>query len=259
MPKQKQKKDEGKYVVPALDRAHLILALVVEKPGKLRMIDITRSLGLNKSSVFSLLKSMTRLGWLSLSQDNTYAIGDTLALYGSSSLYQFEIVRHFHTLAQQAATELEGTYQLSILDKTNVLYLARVASKNSAHVSTYPGLRLPAHCTAMGKAMLAGLSREELDDLYGQDFLEKVTVNTVDNLDDLYRQLREYKRQGYVFEVGEAISGFSCIGVPVYGHSGNTRAAISFTTPEIYPFPSFERAVQTVTALARDIANALNP
>lgn len=254
---QKRKMDEGKYAVPALDRAHLILALVAAQPGKLRMIDIVHSTGLNKSSVFSLLKSMTRLGWLSLSRNDTYAIGETLALYGSASLYQFEIIRHFHALAQQAVTELEGTYQLSILDKTNVLYLAKVASKNSARVPTYPGLRLPAHCTAMGKVMLSGLSREELDNLYGQEFLEKVTVNTVDNLDDLYRQLRECKRQGHVLEVGEAISGYSCISAPIYGHNGNIRAAISLTTLEIYPSSFFERAAHTVITLARDITKEL--
>ncbi len=249
--------DDDRYTVPALARAHQILALVAERAGGLRMIDIVKGTGLNKSSVFSLLKTMTRLGWLASSRQGTYEIGETLAVYGSSRLYRFDVVRHFHSLAQQAAGVLEGAYQLSVLDKTNVLYLAKVTSKNSVRVPTYPGLRLPAHCTAMGKAMLSALPREELDTLFGQDFLEKVTMNTVADLDELYHQLRECRHQGYALEVGEAMSGYSCVGAPVRNHSGGICAAVSLTTSESYPSPFFERAAEVVTGLARDIAAAL--
>src|SRR5699024_9444704 len=127
--------------------------------------------------------------------------------------------------------KLKATMQVSKLDETDTLYLAKKEGNSSVKLTTEPGMKIPAHATAMGKVLLSKLSWEELIQVYADKQLKPLTTNTVKNLESLYKQILTLKKNGHIKEYGEAVEGFNCISSPIYNPNGKIIAATSVTIP----------------------------
>lgn len=250
--------EDHKYSVPALDRAHRILACITENPAKLRLTDIVRATGLHKGTVFATLAAMRKLGWVQCTSQKTFEIGQTLTFYGSARLFQFELIKLFHDEARHCSEVLDTTYQLAILDKTDVLYLAKVESSGALKTPTYPGLRLPAHSTALGKVLLSDCTREALDALFPEKKLPQITPATVSTVEGLYEQLSVYRQKGFCQEVEEAMYGYACVAAPIRNVIGSVAAAVSITGVASQSRAAFDTAASTVCMLAGNISRKLN-
>jgi DNA-binding IclR family transcriptional regulator len=93
---------------------------------------------------------------------------------------------------------------------------------------TYIGFRTEAHSTAGGKALLSGLSNEQVRSLYKDIQLEKVGKNTITDIDDLVRELEKVRNQGYALDDEELVEGIRCISAPIKA-GGKVVAAVSVT------------------------------
>lgn len=223
---------EQKYWVPALERATNILNLIAEQQGQLRLMELSKKSAINKSTLFSLLNTMCCLGWVFKNTDETYSLGKVIGLFGASYLNQFDILKFFNLEAQSAVAKINETIQLSVLEGREIIYLGKRDANKPFVLASYPGMRLPAYCTAMGKVHLSGLSYEELKNLYPELKLTPLTPYTVKNIEGLWRQIDEFRKNGYAVESQEAVIGYACIAVPVYNHQKKIIAAISATFPE---------------------------
>lgn len=217
------------YIVPAIEKAHHILMLIADSKDKgLKLTDIVSKLNYNKSTVFSLLTSMEQFNWVVKNDDATYDIGSTLGRWGTEFFRNFNIRDVFDQEAKALANEINQTIQLSVLDGQDIIYLSKQSGNQSFQIMTYPGLRVKAYATAMGKILLSKFSCTELADLYGEK-LEPLTMATVQNIRDLWKQIESYHANGYIIEREETMLGFVCLAVPIFNDKYEIIAATSTT------------------------------
>lgn len=221
--------DKKNYVVPAVEKAHHILMLLANnKDRELKLTDIVSELKYNKSTVFSLLGSMEQLRWVVKNGNATYDIGSTIGRLGMEFFRKFNIKTVFDKEVKELVREINQTMQLSILDGKDIIYLSKQDANQPFQIMTYPGLRIPAYVTAMGKILLSKFSEQELIDFYGEK-LEPLTMATVKTVADLYKQIQFYHVNGYIIEREETVLGFTCLAVPIFNDKHEVIAAMSTT------------------------------
>ncbi|MCD9020658.1 IclR family transcriptional regulator [Cohnella silvisoli] len=220
---------DAKYRVPAIERAHLIIKEISQSPGKLKLIDLSKALTINKSSMYSLLLTMESLGWIEKETGDTYRLGRELSRFGHAANQQFDLTGSFHKEASLTKLKLGESLQLARLEGREVLYIAKEEAPTPVRLASEPGMRLPAHATALGKAMLADLSDDEIDLLYGseQEPYRSLTINTSTTLQALKKDLKQIRSQGCALDIEEAVVGFCCAAAPIRNAQGKAIAAVS--------------------------------
>ncbi|MBP1965082.1 IclR family transcriptional regulator [Paenibacillus aceris] len=220
---------DDKYRVPAIERAHLILKEISLQPGQLKLIDLSRSLSINKSSMYSLLLTLENLGWIEKEAGETYRLGRELSRLGHAAIQHRDLNESFHKEASLTKLKLGESLQLARLDGNEVLYLAKEEAPTPVRLASGPGMRLPAHATALGKVMLADLSDEELEVLFGanQEPFSQLTVHSITSLQALKKNLEQIRTQGFALDLEEAVIGFSCAAAPIRNSEGKVIAAVS--------------------------------
>jgi IclR family KDG regulon transcriptional repressor len=102
-----------------------------------------------------------------------------------------------------------------------------VASEGLVQFSTYVGMRWPAHCSAVGKALLAFLGETELHNTLRHLSLHRFTPRTMTSRRVLERRLRSFRRLGYSWEMEEGETGVACVAAPLFGRRDQLVAAVS--------------------------------
>lgn len=244
---------ERKYWVPAIDKANQVLALIDRQPYKHRLIDLSRLLGINKSSLYSLMLTMEQLQWVTMDKGNMYGIGPALGSFGKTYFHQNIIVELFRREAPRIRDELGESLQLAELHGTQVYYLAKEEIQGPVRLATGPGDRFPAHATALGQAMLAELSEQEFQQLYPDPMgpLEMPTPRTVHTPAALSEKLRDVPLRGYAIEMEESITGFCCIAAPIRAAGRAYPMAVSCTMPIHHWDRKHAAVAETIQRLAK--------
>lgn len=245
---------EQKYWVPAIERATAVLQAIAEQQSKLRLMDLSKLVGINKSTLFSLLNTLCCLGWVFRNQDDTYALGKFIGALGAGYFNQFDILKFFNLEAKVTVDKINETIQLSILDGRDIIYLGKQDADKHILIATFPGMRLPAYSTAMGKVHLSQYTYEQLMELFPEYHLPPRTPFTVKSIEGLWKQIEDFRVDGYIFESQEAGIGFSCVAVPVYNHEKKIIAAISATLLETIRTPKHDETVVELLDLSHRVS-----
>jgi DNA-binding IclR family transcriptional regulator len=152
------------------------------------------------------------------------------------------------------ADETGETVNLAVLDRADVLYLLSCPGRFHLRVQATPGMRLPAHCTALGKCMLAQLDPEEARRRLGPEPYPALTNATARTWTTLERQLEAARTNGYALSVGEYESGLLACAVPV-GPGAEPVAAMNVAASATRLSP--ETLVKTIVPRLTDVAAAL--
>ncbi|MFB4167341.1 IclR family transcriptional regulator [Virgibacillus sp. JSM 102003] len=243
-----------KYWVPALERSNLIIEQIATNPDGLRLIDLANRLEINKSSMYSLLNTMEKLGWIEKGQNEKYNLGSVLGFIGSTYLNQFNIMETFSSEAKKAIQIVDEHIQLGKLMGGDVFYIGREEGSSPVRLVTDPGTRFAAYASAIGKIQLAQYEYDELKEIYKDESFKKKTDYTVENIDQLWDQLQKAKIDGYVVEEQEGAEGFYCVGAPVYDHSNRIVYGISFTMPKSSWIKKKEIATKEIIELANKLS-----
>lgn len=218
---------DNKYWVPAIERADRVLRLVAEHPGELRLMELSKRTDIHKSSMFSLLHTLEKLNWIRKDKDDTFRLGPGLGTLASGYFQHNDLIDAFHIEAAITKAAVEETVQLAELAGTEVLYLAKEEYPGPVKLTSEPGMRLPAHSTALGKVLLSALSPDRISELYGSYSWEhRMTPHTIADPQSLEKALRLAREQGYAEDVEEAVQGFCCIAVPIR-RGGHVVSAVS--------------------------------
>ncbi|MBB6733643.1 IclR family transcriptional regulator [Cohnella zeiphila] len=218
---------ERKYWAPAVERAHLVLQAVAANPARLRLTDLTEKTGINKSTMFSLLHTMEELEWLRRDGADCYALGSIFASLGSAYLSGHPLIDRFLEKAKSTVERIGETVQLSRLERREIVYLAKKEAPHPVRLLSEPGSRMPAHSTAMGKALLAGMADPDIRKLYEGYEWERLTPHTIGSVEPLLAELASVRREGCAFDAEEAVLGFRCVAAPVLDAGGSPQAAVS--------------------------------
>ena len=207
---------DERSLVPAVTRAVAILDLLAEQRQALGISAIARRLGLPKSSVANLCSTLVDTGLLRV-QDGGVRLGQHLAQLGSAYLAGIDQVRLFQDSCELLNAGRNDTVQLALLSHNiDVIYLAKRDGVNPVRLASAPGRALPATCTATGKAMLATLDADDLDDrLAAAGVLPQLTPHSITTVTGLRRELDLIRSRGYALDQEEVIEGVVCIAIAI--------------------------------------------
>ncbi len=204
---------------PAVTRAAALLDELASSDEPLGLSDLARRLGLAKSSLSNLCVALEEAA-LIRRVDTRYTLGHKLVELASSYLRKVDLLSEFHAQARELATAAHETMLLGLLDGAEVLYLARHDGTQPIRLASDVGRRMPAVCTALGKAMLSTLSTDEVIARVGSlDPFPVLTSRGAQNLDELLEDLERTRQRGFSIDDEENTEGVVCYSVPLPGQS----------------------------------------
>lgn len=219
--------------VPAARDTLRIVKYLAGHSGPVRASTVGRDLGLPRSSVYHLLRAMQDEGFVVHSPEHQgYALGPLLAEIGSSVLASDTLARLAGPVLERlvAETKLPLVAHLGVLQHDDVVYASKVAAARAPAVVTSIGVRLPAHLTATGRAMLAALPRAQFDAIYsaGGSLPLRTTTGptTVPALEALLAEARE---RGWAVEDGDINLDYASVAAAVLDHNGYPAASVGLT------------------------------
>lgn len=204
-----------KSLVPAIDRAIAVLTLLESQPQQpFSLSQIGRALKIPKSTAFNICTAMTT-GQLLRRSATGYQLGRRLVQIGAAYVSSVDIIREFYEVSRQIDSGLRAMIQLAVLDEEiNAVYLARqdCASGFRLGLRGEIGRRVPANCTAAGKALLAALPLDELDRrLAAVHSLPALTRKSIAQPGRLVKELAAIRKRGYSTDDEEALRGVCCV------------------------------------------------
>lgn len=209
-----------------IDRISLVLD-AFDGPGRLTLAQIVRRTGLPRSSAHRMLERLVQLRWLRRS-GRDYELGMRLVELGSLAVHQDRLVRAATPLLGELHRATGLVAHLAVLDGPDVVYLDKVGDASMAPIPTRVGGRQPAHCTAVGKAMLAYCDQNAEVDLR-----VRKTKYSISSSSQLAVELAKVRAHGVAFEREESLLGFGCVAAPIGGTGEDDKviAAVSVCGP----------------------------
>lgn len=213
--------------VQSLDRAIVLLDLLADAGGEVGISRLAELSGLPLPTIHRLMRSLVTHGYVRQEASRRYALGPRLIRLGESA------ARQLGTWARPQLVELVAavgeTANLALLEGDDVVYVAQVPSTHSMRMFTEVGRRVFAHCTGVGKALLAQLPAETVQEILARTGMPAQTPHTLTDPATLLRELAQIRQQGYAIDDGEQEVGVRCLAVPVLG--APAMAAISVSGP----------------------------
>jgi IclR family pca regulon transcriptional regulator len=215
--------------VGTLARGLHLLACVAAANRELGVTELALAAGLDKATTYRLASSLTRLGYLEQEPETRrFRLGLRILDLGFSYLASLDIRHYALPAMQELQQEFDGTISLTVLDGTDIVYVERLPSKRlQASVAVGIGARLPVHCTAMGKALLASLPHEQARRLLGKLQLTQWTPRTITTRGQLEAELERSRRRGYALSDQETVVGLRSVAAAVLDRTGAPLAALS--------------------------------
>lgn len=230
-------KPKSDYTIQTVSNAlHMLEAFQGEH--ELGVSELSRRLRLHKNNVFRLLATLEYHGYIEQSKENDqYRLGVRCLELGRSFSGHHELLRRGRPIMQRLAEDVGETTHLALLRDQEIVHLDGVQSKQMLLTALRIGERLPVHCTALGKVLLA-CGDVEVQKALGRRVqsgfpLEPRTVATVVDLQKLFDELRTVSGQGFAVDLGECEVGLHCVAAPVRDGSGRTVAALSVSGPAL--------------------------
>ena len=221
--------------VPALRRGLALLRLLATRAGPVSAATVARELGLPRSTTYHLLGELAAAGFVThLPEEQRYGLGVAAFELGSAYLRQDPLERLGRPLLQRMMARVgttDGTAHLGVLHGRETLYLVKEHQRaGGVSLVTDVGVRLPAHLTAVGRAMLAHLPAPQVRALFpGQDTFVDRTGRGPRSLPGLRRTLAAERRRGWAVEDGHVTPGFASVAAAAFDHGGRPVAAVGVT------------------------------
>jgi len=219
--------------VPALNRGLDILELFLDG-AELSAPDVAQRLGLPRTSVHELLATLAERAYLAPVDafPVRYRLGTRVVQLGAAFSNQLDVIQEATVVARQVAAATDETANVGILDGVQVVYVVKVESSRPVRMVSAVGRRLPAHCTSLGKVLLAALSERVLADRIPADgTLSAMTPYSITSAKLLHEQLLTVRRDGLAVEERESDQDVCCVAAPVRDHTGDVVAALSVSAP----------------------------
>lgn len=228
--------------VKSADRTLEVLELLAASPGRRGLMDLARELRIPKSSLHGILRTMAARGWVEPDQTGArFGLGVRALQVGAAYLDTDDSVGLLGGVLDDLAARFGETVHLGRLDGPYVVYLAKRESTHRLRLFSAIGRRLPAHATALGKALLAERADDEVDRILGSP-LARLTRHTVTDRRALHAELAAIRTSGYAVDREENSDGVVCFGAAVRLRAPATDA-ISVSMPAARVGPDTEARV----------------
>lgn len=219
-------------IIQSVERALRILNLFDEYSAELKITEISNQLNLNKSTVHSLLKTLEKHHYIEQDvESGKYRLGLKLLERGNFVIHNLDIKPAAKKYLNDLSLKTGCTVHLVILDGKEGVYIDKVEGTSKTILYSRIGRRVPIHCSAVGKVLVAYKEKGELRQILNGYTYHSQTANTLTSEKDFLTELERVREKGYAIDNEENEQGVFCIAVPVRNHLGHVSAAISITMP----------------------------
>ncbi len=194
--------------------------------------ELSRGLELSRSTVHRYVATLAKLGYLQQDPDSKrYRLGPKVLDLGFSALNSMDLLEVSAPHLRRLSDETQRTVNVAILDGTDVVYIERCRAarpgQQQIDLNLHVGARLPAYCTAMGKAILAFVSEERLEEVIERIEFVPRGPNTLTDSTAFRAELDKVRASGIAINDEELAYGLRSIAAPIYSQSGDVLAALN--------------------------------
>lgn len=216
---------EDHYVQSLARGLSVITAFGPEAP-QMTLSDVSRATGLTRAAARRFLLTLVDLGYMRY-DGKMFRLAPRVLELGYSYLSSLSLPGIAERYLEWLVKETHESSSMSVLDRGDIVYVARVPTSRIMTVAINVGTRFPAYATSMGRVLLAGLDDVALDDYLAGLRLAELTEHTVRTADDLRVQVLAVRQQGYALVDQELEHGLRSLAAPVRNKQGRVVAAIN--------------------------------
>lgn len=214
--------------VQTLDRALKIIELLALHGEGFGVTEIGQRVGLHKSTVHRLLSHLVSQGYIEKDEARpVYTLGLKFIELASLRLNQVELKTEAGPYLRRLAATLGQPVHLAILDHLEAVYIEKIEPQAHLRMYSQIGKRIPLHCSALGKCLVADLGPEALVQLADRLTYERFTDRTHTAPAEFVAEVAQARSRGWAVDDEEHEPGIRCLGAPIRDFTGKTVAALS--------------------------------
>jgi len=225
-----------RYLVPAVQRAVGVLELLANSQKDASLSELSVIMKVPKSSLFRILVTLEAQKMVHQDHERKkFSLGIKLLELGSAKLGRIDLNTIAKPHLERLAEETHESVYLGVLDHGQVILMQHIDNQDMWKIVTRLGTTSPAHCTAIGQVLLAGLPEAEVAKIVSERGLKRYTKLTITTEARLRRCLAEVRADGYAIVDGEYKPDLCAVAAPIRDHSGNVVAAVMIGLPSSRP------------------------
>jgi DNA-binding IclR family transcriptional regulator len=230
------RRSKSSYVIQTVANAFRLLEEFNGSDAELGVTELSNRLGLHKNNVFRLLATLEQQSYVEqCAQTERYRLGRACLVLGQAFAESRSLVRFARPVLARLAKETNESTHLGVLSGYEVVHLDGEQPAQLVATALRTGQTLAAHCTALGKVLLAGRSAHALaqldKDRVRAGKLVAQTPATITDREKFFEHLRTVASQGWALDLEECAPGLCCVAAPVHDASGEVVAALSVSAP----------------------------
>jgi DNA-binding IclR family transcriptional regulator len=250
-------KGEKYFFISSLAKGIKIMEVLSEHKA-LTVSEVAKQMDFNRAASHRFLATLRELGYVKKNEDNRYQLTYRILEMGMKVADQFEIIQEARKFMQQLSKGFNETVNLGYWDGKEILHLDKIDSSEILRIDAPVWSRTPAYCTALGKAILAHITKEELNDYLAHTQLASYGPNTIVSKKKLREELQKTRERGFAVDNEEMADGLRCVAAPVFDHTGRARYALSISSPATrLPMDGVENMQLKVRDICRQLSERL--
>lgn len=216
--------------VQSVERALRLVDLLAGENREMSLTEIAKAMGWPKSTVHGLLATLRDYQFIDQSPTTgRYHLGIRLFELGNQVARSWNIRTMALPVMQRLSNELGEMVQLATEDKGQVLYIEKIDSTQMIRIVSESGVRLPMHCSGLGKVLLAYKTAAEVKYIINRHGLRPMTRRTITDAEALERELERVRCDGYAMDDREIMDSLRCVAAPIFDREGDVHFAISIS------------------------------
>lgn len=236
---EKQKQHYGTVLI----KADKILAYLSSCENAQPLHAIAKATSLTNSTALKILDTLTFIGYVRKDNESKkFSLGPSIIKYANRSIHQFDIKQIAQPYLEKLQEETAETVHLGIEDRSSIVYITKIESKNPIYFYSQVGKSIPMYCSAMGKAILADDSDDKIEQYLLENELKKITEKTITTKDAFRKEIATIRQQGFAYDNGEHEDDIFCIGTSIT-LNGKNYGALSVSIPKYRLTDEFHQKV----------------
>lgn len=227
---------------------------VLSEHKALAVSEVAKQMAINRADSHRSLATLRKLGFVERNADNRFQLTFRVLEIGMKVADRFEIRHEARKFMQELSTAFKEKVNLGFWDGKEILHLDKIDSTEVLRIDTSLWSKIPAYCTALSKATLSNLTKEEINDYLAHTRLVPHGPNTIVSKKKFREELATTLKRGYSVDNEELAHGLRCVAAPVFDYTGRARYALSISCPT---FQLSMDDVERVHPKVRDVCRQL--
>ena len=245
-------------LIQSIQRAAKILELFLDEKNPIGITDFAQKMDLPKTTIQGIVTTLVELRFLERDQlTSKYRLGAKLFQLGMTYATNMDLISLARVWMERVCFQFREPVNLGILVGKKVLILYRVEPEKRFMTFPQSGSVVPAHTTCIGKVLFAYMREDKREEIFKDYVFDKLTENSISNLDDFRKELETVRQTGLAFDNEENFIGLMGVGGPVFNYTGQVIAAFAITGDAEHIKKIKEEIINEVRFTSREVSSQL--